>query len=171
MNRWIHYYYRISENPSQERAPDSEKRNSIKVFVTQNNLNFASPMPPESKPIEKSSKVTIAQVKIKKPYYGIKAGVISEFSSSNLNIESKRSSLTNIQSKSNKNSHRELLWTPTSMINESKKKQINLIYPSKIENSKARTQKWDGIIERSSDFILSGGKSWIRKDWKVKGNH
>lgn len=111
--------------------------------------------------------ITVAQVK--KPYYGIKPGIVTEFSNcKQYTFDGKRSSLTGLQPRSTKNSYRELLCTPSALNKENRFKntQVNIIYPKKkttLKNIKDNSK----LIEGVKQFVNNNIKSEIRSELKL----
>lgn len=109
--------------------------------------------------------LSIAQ--IKKPFYGIKTNVISEYSTcKKFDINSKRESVNNMQSKTTKNTHRDLFWTPSALTRDYKpKKQINIMHPKKkglIISTSNSNKNLEGVKKFSRNIYNPDFKSEIR---------
>jgi hypothetical protein len=100
----------------------SEVHRSLNSSNHSNEITRAGKLPP-----------TLCIAQVKKPFCGNKTNVINEYTTCKKFIfDSKRSSLTNVQPKTTKNSHRAMFLTPSALSRDNKhKKNINFIQPKK----------------------------------------
>jgi hypothetical protein len=121
-----------------------------------NEITRAGKLPPS---------LSIAQVK--KPFYGNKTNVINEYTTcKKFEFDSKRSSLTNLQSKTTKNTHRGMFLTPSALSRDNKhKKHINFIQPKKkglIIGTSSSYKNLDGAKKFSKTIYNPDMKSDIK---------